>query len=748
MKSFLSKFLFRLTISLVLSIPFTLMSISIFEFDEQLYQSFYGSDFYQGRQTRLADDSKLLAGIQNTVQWFDSKTLKQLSFGRAVSCRSGKVRRTIGDAENSYFSEEQEREFCRAIHFGKTLFEHKAHLFLKMPKTYDEFIGASGKLQRLFNGEKPFVWYFLKQGNRCISLQVPEAKLADIMNREDSSGLKTSFNNYLFCGFTILFLTLSSRFGSFSNWILTGLCMLYLLIAYLTSEGYRYRVLKDARKLRDIDHSQLQKLNSQVKGSFDQYCLSRAEAWRKGEWGVAATSKVNSKQGFISFNKDLRIELKGFDSSLFRNMLVEFSPNIIIKDLPEVFSSREEIRSLLQMESSIVGFDFRELEQAVNIENKGKLQLLSLGEGSYFLFDSVGTGTDYRLNIQIIPIQDLAKDFEIQLKENSSAKFERLVFREKLNRFKLDLSYDPVKGLSIYAMDTPWYSTQRELSYTSNSIPELIKSRSNSLLRQLSLLAVLYLFTILFLKYWLFRGFTQLQHSLSQLNDVGKSREMRPFLLALNFKDIADSFNELRVALIEKEELRPYLETKLLQIASEGEIRREGVVLFSDIRSFTSISEGMSSEEIVHMLNEYFEIWMDVSNKYQGLIERFIGDAVVLLFLEDDLKGSAQKALACCLEMRVEMERIQAKRRELGLVVYENGLGLSASSLHIKAIGTSPRILYAHGEAVLEAEELEAKTKQTQSKIACDDKVKGLLEGEALFIPLTGGGHEVQCLEE
>jgi len=331
---------------------------------------------------------------------------------------------------------------------------------------------------------------------------------------------------------------------------------------------------------------------------------------------------------------------------------------------------------------------------------------------------------------------------------NHYLKFERFVFKEKVNRFKLDLSYDPVKGLSIYAMDTPWYTTQRELSYTSNSIPELIKSRSNSLLRQLTILAVLYLLTILFLKYWLFRGFTQLKHSLSQLNDVGKSSEMRPFLLALNFKDIADSFNELRVALIEKEELRPYLETKLLQIASEGEIRREGVVLFSDIRSFTSISEGMSSKDIVHMLNEYFEIWMEVSNKYQGLIERFIGDAVVLLFLEDDLKTSAQKALACCLEMRVEMERIQAKRRELGLVVYENGLGLSASSLHIKAIGTSPRILYAHGQAVLEAEELEAKTKQTKSKIACYDKVKGLLEGEALFIPLTGGGHEVQGLEE
>lgn len=147
------------------------------------------------------------------------------------------------------------------------------------------------------------------------------------------------------------------------------------------------------------------------------------------------------------------------------------------------------------------------------------------------------------------------------------------------------------------------------------------------------------------------------------------------------------------------------------------------------------------------MLNEYFEIWMEVNNKYQGLIERFIGDAVVLLFLEDDLKTNAQKALACCFEMRAAMESIQSRKRELGLVVYENGLGLSASSLHIKAIGSSPKILYAHGEAVLEAEELEARTKQTKSRIACYDKVKSLLEEEAVYIPLTGGGYEVQGLE-
>lgn len=71
----------------------------------------------------------------------------------------------------------------------------------------------------------------------------------------------------VYFGFVDLFLILSSRFRSFSNWILAGSCLLYLLIAYLASEGYRFLAIKDARRLQDVVRAQLQELNQQLRNN-------------------------------------------------------------------------------------------------------------------------------------------------------------------------------------------------------------------------------------------------------------------------------------------------------------------------------------------------------------------------------------------------------------------------------------------------------------------------------------------------
>ena len=75
-------------------------------------------------------------------------------------------------------------------------------------------------------------------------------------------------------------------------------------------------------------------------------------------------------------------------------------------------------------------------------------------------------------------------------------------------------------------------------------------------------------------------------------------------------------------------------------------------VLFSDIRGFTSLSEKMSAEEVSMILNEYFAEMEPIISKYNGVINKFIGDAVMALFGEPIQDSNhAENAVKCAYEM-------------------------------------------------------------------------------------------------
>ena len=68
-----------------------------------------------------------------------------------------------------------------------------------------------------------------------------------------------------------------------------------------------------------------------------------------------------------------------------------------------------------------------------------------------------------------------------------------------------------------------------------------------------------------------------------------------------------------------------------LQLEKGGALS-EVTLLFSDIRGFTSMSESRAPQEIVRMLNEYFELMVDVIFKYEGTLDKFVGDEIIALF--------------------------------------------------------------------------------------------------------------------
>src|SRR6185369_12731997 len=89
----------------------------------------------------------------------------------------------------------------------------------------------------------------------------------------------------------------------------------------------------------------------------------------------------------------------------------------------------------------------------------------------------------------------------------------------------------------------------------------------------------------------------------------------------------------------------------------------ECTMLFSDIRGFTTMSDGRPAQEIVNTLNEYFEVMVDILFKYSGTLDKFVGDEIIGLFgAPIALDDAPFKAVACGLAMLQALEEFNRRR--------------------------------------------------------------------------------------
>lgn len=118
-------------------------------------------------------------------------------------------------------------------------------------------------------------------------------------------------------------------------------------------------------------------------------------------------------------------------------------------------------------------------------------------------------------------------------------------------------------------------------------------------------------------------------------------------------------------------------------------------VLFSDIRGFTSMSEKMSAEDVSKILNEYFAEMEPIINKYNGVINKFIGDAIMVIFGEpiQDL-NHPRNAVKCAYEMLKRVNFLREKWLEEGRPRFEIGVGINTGEVFIGNIGTENRMEY------------------------------------------------------
>lgn len=142
-------------------------------------------------------------------------------------------------------------------------------------------------------------------------------------------------------------------------------------------------------------------------------------------------------------------------------------------------------------------------------------------------------------------------------------------------------------------------------------------------------------------------------------------------------------------------------------------------VLFSDIRGFTSLSETMSAQQVSELLNEYFSEMEPIVSKYNGIINKFIGDAVMAVFgepIQDE--NHPINAVKCGIEMLKKVDELDKKWQEEGKPSIQIGVGINTGEVFIGNIGSEKRMEYTViGDTVNLASRLEGYNKTYKTHI-------------------------------
>ncbi len=129
---------------------------------------------------------------------------------------------------------------------------------------------------------------------------------------------------------------------------------------------------------------------------------------------------------------------------------------------------------------------------------------------------------------------------------------------------------------------------------------------------------------------------------------------------------------------------------------SLGGERRKVSILMSDLRGFTSMSEVIAPEQTVTLLNHYLEKMVEVIGRYGGTIDEIIGDAILVIFGAPlAMEDSAERAVACALEMQRAMPAVNQTARSRGLPAVEMGIGINTGEVVVGNIGCDKRMKYS-----------------------------------------------------
>lgn len=162
-------------------------------------------------------------------------------------------------------------------------------------------------------------------------------------------------------------------------------------------------------------------------------------------------------------------------------------------------------------------------------------------------------------------------------------------------------------------------------------------------------------------------------------------------------------------------------------------VQRDMTVLFSDIRSFTTLSEGMTPRQNFEFINGYLERVGPIVRQYRGVIDKYIGDAIMALFA--NVPQDADDSLRCAIALQREVAALAAERTADGLAPIAVGVGLHRGTLMLGTIGESERMDgTVIADAVNLASRVEGLTKLYGAGILLTDETRDRLTDRTRFL--------------
>ena len=231
----------------------------------------------------------------------------------------------------------------------------------------------------------------------------------------------------------------------------------------------------------------------------------------------------------------------------------------------------------------------------------------------------------------------------------------------------------------------------------------------------------------------------------TKLNEANRDIKDQSIQLMIYAKDISLAHKRTKQEEALRNRLSRYVGENLVEklinskdgILLENE-RKEITILFADIRAFTAISERLKAEEVVSMLNQFFDIMVDIIFKNNGVLDKFVGDQLMALFgLIPSKNNNSYNAIHAAIEMQNATEELMKKRAKENKDTFEIGIGINTGIAIVGNLGSENRMDYtAIGNSVNVAARLQQIAKggkiiigeqtydQTKGRFHIQEKVK------------------------
>ena len=195
----------------------------------------------------------------------------------------------------------------------------------------------------------------------------------------------------------------------------------------------------------------------------------------------------------------------------------------------------------------------------------------------------------------------------------------------------------------------------------------------------------------------------------------------------------------------------PLVRQSILDVVSGDQKIREMIIMFADVRNFTSMSESIPAKETFSILNEYLDYVTSAIHDNGGIIDKFLGDGIMALFPND-----ADKALRAAVQMQLEVRKFNEVRKMKKEPAIHIGVGLHIGTVILGTVGTENRLnTTVIGDPVNLASRLEAHTKINKTSILTSGELEARLKNPESFnlrevghLIAKGKTNKIKLLEE